>query len=76
MAKKNNVWSILDKREWTKEGVKHMENVHDAIVRIVEKAGIEDLRILDQAIDEHLYSVMDILSEYVRKDGESCTEEV
>ena len=65
---KKDVWAFLNKEKWTEGGVKHVENIHNAIVGIIEKADIEDLRILKLAIDENLYEVMDILAEYVREE--------
>jgi len=62
----NKVWTVLQKEKWTEEGVKDIENLHDAIVRIFEKADKEDMQILARGINANLFEVMDILDIYVR----------
>ena len=61
-----DVWTILNKEKWNNEGVRHIENLHDAIVRIFEKADIKDLQILSLGIDTNLYEVINILTEYTQ----------
>lgn len=61
----NRVWTALQKDKWTDDGVRFIESLHDAIVRIFEKADKEDMQILARGIDTNLFEVMDILDMYL-----------
>jgi len=63
----NKVWTVLQKEKWTEEGVKDIENLHDAIARISEKADKEDMQVLARGINTNLFEVIDILEIYIKE---------
>jgi len=64
----NKVWDILDKEIWTKEGQLEIEQLYDAINRIFEKVGKDDMRIFYEGMCTKLFPTMDILDEYLKEE--------
>jgi len=64
---KNKVWNIIQKDIWTEEGQIKIEQLHDAIVRIFDKADKNDMRILCDGMCTSLFPTMDILEEYLKE---------
>jgi len=65
---KNKVWDILQKDIYTEEGQKQVEQLHDAIVRILDKIDKNDMRIFYDGMCTKLFPVMDILDEYLKEE--------
>ena len=63
----NKVWNILDKEIWAGKGQLEIEQLHDAINRIFEKVGKDDMRIFYKGMCTKLFPTMDILDEYLRE---------
>lgn len=59
----NNVWKILGKSKYTKDGQIKIEQLYDAIERICGASKNKDIKTLSDGINETLYEVMDILDE-------------
>ena len=71
---KNKVWDILQKDIYTEEGQKQVEQLHDAIVKIFEKVGKDDIQIFYDGMCTKLFPTMGILEEYL-KDGNNEIED-
>jgi len=65
----HKVWNIINKEVYTEKGQRKIEQLHDTIVRIFEKAGQDDMKILYENICTKLFPTMDIMEEYLKEDN-------
>jgi len=63
------VWDIINKEVYTEKGQKEIEQLHDTIIRIFEKVGKDDMKILYEGICTKLFPTMDIMEEYLEDDN-------
>ena len=63
----HKVWDIINKEVYTGKGQRKIEQLHDTIIRIFEKAGKDDMKILYEGICTKLFPIMDIMEEYLEE---------
>lgn len=57
-----NVWEILEKEQFTDEGIEHFEKVYEHLSKIFENATFEDIDVIYDALtDEDSEIVYDII---------------
>ena len=62
------VWQILNKDMWTEDGVREFEQLHDLIVDLIKRNGLETMRAVLNGINLNLREFMLILSHYTTND--------
>lgn len=57
----NKVWTIINRDIYTEEGQEEIEKISLIVDKIGELLALEELEILEMAIDTNLYPLMDLV---------------